>query len=148
MKTTPRTTVQEALSMCIEKEQESHEQYSNHAKRTLNLHHRSIWELLANDELRHKTLLTSLLDNHQFISQTYISDTKLRRLNSLAMEKPVNPVKEIFIQAINAEIEAYNEYYDIAQQTKTTDLRNLFLVLSQEELSHKLILEEELATIG
>jgi rubrerythrin len=148
MKTTDQTTIQDALAMCIEMEQESHEQYSNHAKRTLNLHQKSIWELLANDELRHKSLLTTLSNRLELISEAYIPDANPARLNLLIIEKPINPIKEIFIKAINTEIEAYNTYRDIAEQAQTSDIRNLFLILSQEELNHKLILEEELATIG
>jgi len=148
MNTTAHITIQDALAMCIEKEQESHEQYSNHAKRTLNLHQKSIWELLANDELRHKSLLTALSNRLELISQAYISDNNPDRINPLTMEKPINPIKEIFVKAINTEIETYNIYRDIAEQAQTSDIRNLFLILSQEELNHKLILEEELATIG
>jgi rubrerythrin len=140
-------TIREALAYCIDQEHLSYEQYSRYAKRTLNLRQKSIWEQLANDELRHKALLSSLLDNHQFLSMVYATDTNLPRLDIYEIEKPVNPVKEIFMRAINAEIEAYNGYRDIAQQSSATEMKNLFHLLSQEELVHKQALEEELATL-
>ncbi|MDP4202996.1 MAG: hypothetical protein Q8861_09885 [Bacteroidota bacterium] len=140
-------TIREALSYCIDQEHLSYEQYSRNAKRTLNLHQKSIWEQLANDELRHKALLSSLLENHQFLSMSYSPDATPGNLEFLQIEKPVNPVKEIFMKAINAEIEAYYGYRDIAQQSSETEMKNLFHLLSQEELVHKQALEEELATL-
>ena len=143
MKITDCHTIKDALLLCIEQEQQSYESYSVQAKRTINVHKKSVWEQLANDELRHQTMLTSLLNNDNFIANLYKTGIVPSQLDFIEIDHS-SSVKSIIQNAINSEIEAHNEYKDIALHTNTGELQNLFLLLSTEELNHKRALEFEL----
>jgi rubrerythrin len=139
-------TVKDALLLCIEQEQLSFENYRAQAQRTINVFKKNIWDQLANDELRHRTLLTSLLDRTDFISQKYTTNVVFTPIELIEID-PAFSFRSIIQNAINSEIEAYNEYLDIAQHAHSEEIRQLFLILSQEEMNHKRVLELELEHI-
>lgn len=139
-------TVKDALLLCIEQEQLSFESYRTQAQGTINVSKKNIWNQLANDELRHRILLTSLLDQTNFISQKYTASMASIPIAFIEVD-PTSFSRSIIQNAINSEIEAYNEYQDIAQHAPSEEIRQLFLVLSQEEMNHKRVLELELEHI-
>lgn len=139
-------TVKDALLLCIEQEQLSFESYRAQAQRTINAVKKNIWDQLANDELRHRTLLTSLLDQTSFIFQEYTTSIVCTPIGFIEID-PTSSFRSIIQNAINSEIEAYNEYQNIAKHAPSEEIRQLFLVLSQEEMNHKRVLELELEHI-
>ncbi|MBP1641212.1 MAG: Rubrerythrin [Bacteroidetes bacterium] len=139
-------TVKDALLFCIEQEQLSFESYRTQSQATINVIKKSMWDQLANDELRHRTLLTSLLDQTNFISQKYVASIASTPIEFIEIDS-TSSSRSIIQNAINSEIEAHNEYLDIAQHAPSEEIRQLFLVLSQEEMNHKRTLEIELEHI-
>lgn len=143
MKTITDTTLQDALSMCIEQEQKSFEYYNNEAKKTVNLNQKAVWEQLAYDELKHKSLLVALMQSPQILNSTLHPQANSNPIELIPVSAtPQN--KKIIQTAINAEIEAYNYYCAIVPQSPSNEIQQLFILLSQEELSHKKLLENEL----
>ncbi len=139
-------TVKDALLLCIEQEQLSFESYRAQAQKTVNVSRKSIWNQLANDELRHRTLLTSLLDQANFTFQKYTTNIVATHIEFIDVDS-ASSSRSIIQNAINSEIEAHNEYRNIAQHAPSEEIRQLFLVLSQEEMNHKRVLELELEHI-
>jgi rubrerythrin len=131
------------LSMAIENEVEAYEFYLGVSQKVEDANLKSIFKELAEQELGHKDLLSSYLNNNaRPLSFIQIPDYKV----SETVAKPklsmqMKPADAIALAMKNEE-EAMNMYKDLADSSSDKEQKNLFMNLSNKEKSHKAQLED------
>jgi rubrerythrin len=140
-------TIKDAIHFLIEDEQTSFERYHKLSKKAVNIHIKTIWKQLANDELRHKETLIEILNNAKLIANIYNENENIESLPLIEIDATAKKAKQIFQAACNFEIAAYNHYIDVAKQTPDPLIQTLFLSIANEELEHKAMLEVELQSM-
>jgi rubrerythrin len=131
------------LSMAIENEVEAYEFYLGVSQKVEDANLKSIFKELAEQELGHKDLLSSYLNNNaRPLSFIQIPDYKV----SETVAKPklsmqMKPADAIALAMKNEE-EAMNMYKDLADSSSDKEQKNLFMNLSNMEKSHKAQLED------
>lgn len=146
MKKTEFSTLKEAILYCIERENLSYKEYSNYAINSINVSRKMTWQQLANDELRHRTLLTALLKKCEILNLIK-PGMLIPKLSPVAPVESLYSIKGILQHALNCEIESYNAYFELASKISEPEIHQLFTLLSEEELAHKYMLEIELKNL-
>lgn len=140
-------TLRDAILFLITDEQASFDYYHKLSKKSVNIHIKTVWEQLANDELRHKATLIELLNNTEFIASVYNEKDNIESIPFIEIDTTAGKIKQIFQTACNLEIASYNHYINVAKQTPHPQIEQLFLSIANEELEHKAMLELELQSL-
>ncbi|NLV22773.1 MAG: ferritin family protein [Syntrophomonadaceae bacterium] len=131
------------LSMAIENEVEAYEFYLGVSQKVEDANIKSIFKELAEQELGHRDLLSSYLNNDTRplnfaeLPDYKVSETVAKPKLSLQM-KPVDAIA----LAMKNEEEAMNMYKDLADSSTDAEQKKLFMNLSNMEKGHKAQLED------
>ncbi len=131
------------LSMAIENEVEAYEFYLGVSQKVEDASIKSIFKQLAEQELGHRDLLSSYLDNDdrpltfEALPDYKVSETVDKPKLSMQM-KPVDAMA----LAMKREEEAMQMYKDLADSSSDAAQKDLFMNLSNMEKGHKVQLED------
>ncbi|HPT68755.1 MAG TPA: ferritin family protein [Syntrophomonas sp.] len=131
------------LSMAIENEVEAYEFYLGVSQKVGDANIKSIFKGLAEQELGHRDLLSSYLNNDaRPLNFTQVPDYKV----SESVAKPklslqMKPADAIALAMKNEE-DAMNMYKDLADSSSDQEQKKLFMNLSNMEKGHKTQLED------
>jgi len=136
-------SIREIFDYAIEREAEAHVFYKQMAPRMEKAEVRKALENFSLDEYQHKIRLEAFRDKEvepciEEVGNLYLAD-------SIEDVKPYAEMSytELLAYAIRKENEAFRLYEEAAGLSKRKDVKELFLLLRQEEAQHKLKLEVE-----
>lgn len=133
------------LNFAIDAEQEAFDFYMNLANKLSNNQMKAVFEGFAKEEIAHKAKLMKIKEEGAF------DDFKREKIDDLKMEEYVvavkpNPnmtYKEALVLAMKKEKSAFRLYSNLASIANNDILKNVLLMLAQEEAKHKLRFELE-----
>jgi rubrerythrin len=138
------TSVEKILDFAIAKEIEAETFYKRLSSWADNKETKDMFNKFATEELRHKMKLESIKQQgytefndrkvQDLVIADYVVDVELQQDMSYA---------DILIVAMKREKAAYRLYLDLAATAMSEELTNTFLMLAQEEATHKLRFEIE-----
>ena len=136
-------SIREIFDYAIEREVEAQFFYKQIAPRMKKAEVREAIKNFAVDEYRHKVRLEAARDGVIGLAKEEVGDLFIA--NSIKEVKPYAEMsyKELLAFAIKKEDEACELYGRTAQLARREDVKELFLLLAQEEAQHKLKLEVE-----
>jgi len=133
------------LDFAIQKEEEAAEFYRGLAAKMAHKPMQDVFAGFAKEEMGHKAKLQAVKDGHKLtLSARSITDLKLADV-LVEPEKTKSDLsyQEALIVAMKAEKAAYTLYNNLAGAADKPELKELFLMLAQEEAKHKLRFEVE-----
>ena len=138
-------TLEDAIRFAISEEQKSIDFYQDLAKQVVKFESRILLEQLSRDEMRHKVILSSILENNDFRTELKSLESIAKMLNeNLKTVTIPTEIMGILSAAIKRELEAAKMYKELATSGLSTEVSQLLLVMCEEELKHKRSLELEL----
>jgi len=133
------------LDFAIDEEQEAFDFYMNLASKLSNNQMKTVFEGFAKEEIGHKAKLMKIKE------EGTSNDFKKEKIADLKMEEYIVTVKptpdmtyqEALILAMKKEKSAFRLYSNLSTIANNDNLKNVLLMLAQEEAKHKLRFEIE-----
>lgn len=137
-------TINDILDFAINSEQEAVEFYSALAKNSKNAEMVETFVQFAKEEMGHKAKLMKIKNEGSFeVRSEQIIDLKIADY-LVDVEASANmSYADALIVAMKKEKSAFRLYSDLAGKAPSSNMRNIFLSLAQEESKHKLRFEIE-----
>lgn len=137
-------TINDILDFAINSEQEAVEFYSALAKNSKNAEMVETFVQFAKEEMGHKAKLMKIKNEGSFeVRSEQIIDLKIADY-MVDVEASANmSYADALIVAMKKEKSAFRLYSDLADKAPSSNMRNIFLSLAQEESKHKLRFEIE-----
>ena len=138
-------SVKEILEFAIKDEQRAANLYADLAKRSRSNEMRRTFMQFSLEELGHKKRLERIQAGGEIV----VSDTKVQdlRIGDYLVEVKTSrddlSYQEALIVAMKEEKAAFKLYSDLALRTDNADVKEVLLMLAQEEAKHKLRFEIE-----
>jgi rubrerythrin len=138
-------TIDDILDYAIEGEQKAADLYAGLAARSRNREIQQVFEQFSKEELGHKKKLESIKGGGVVaVSEKKIQDLKIGDyLVEVDTSRGDLTYQESLIVAMKEEKAAFRLYSDLASRTDHPTLKEIFLMLAQEEAKHKLRFEIE-----
>jgi rubrerythrin len=138
-------SIEDILDFAIKDEQRASDLYAGLAQRSRNKEIQKVFEQFSKEELGHKKRLESIKGGGAVvISNDKIQDLKIGDyLVEVNTSRDDLSYQEALIVAMKEEKAAFRLYSDLAARTSDAGLKELFLMLAQEEAKHKLRFEIE-----
>ncbi|MCK5067222.1 MAG: ferritin family protein [Bacteroidales bacterium] len=138
-------TIDDILDYAIEGEQKAADLYAGLAARSRNREIQEVFEQFSKEELGHKKKLESIKGGGVVaVSEKKIQDLKIGDyLVEVDTSRGDLTYQESLIVAMKEEKAAFRLYSDLASRTDHPTLKEIFLMLAQEEAKHKLRFEIE-----
>jgi rubrerythrin len=137
--------IESILNFAIDAEQEAYDFYMNLAAKLSNKEMKKIFEGFAMEESGHKAKLMKLKEEgvSKEFSNENIADLKMETY--IENTKPTADItyQDALILAMKKEKSAFRIYSGLASIAKNEQMKNVFLMLAQEEAKHKLRFEIE-----
>ncbi len=138
------STVDEILDYAIEMEQAAVDLYSQIAEKAATDVARKVFLGFAAEERGHKSKLVAVKAGKKFVgSAKAVQDLKIADYTNDIVLSATPSYEDILLFAMKQEKQAFRMYTDLAARVDRDDLRELFLLLAQEEAKHKLRFEVE-----
>ena len=136
--------IDDVLDFAIKAEQEAVDFYTGLAAQSKNEQMKTVFIEFAAEEMKHKSRLTSVKENHSFKMQ----DEKVRDLKIADFLTDVAPSSNMtyadaLVLAMKKEKNAFRLYMMLSEASADTEMKALFLSLATEESKHKLRFEVE-----
>jgi rubrerythrin len=133
------------LEVSVLKEQEAHDFYAAAARKVSHDSLRELFERLAGDEIGHRLFLEKLLSDDQPPMTIKPQTVDYKLAEQVIGDKPDfsldMSLAEAVALAIKREEEAMTTYGELADESETAELRELFTNLRNMEQAHKTALE-------
>jgi len=138
-------SIEDILNFAIKDEQRAADLYAGLAQRSRNREIQRVFEQFSKEELGHKKRLESIKGGGAVaISSDKIQDLKIGDyLVEVNTSRDDLSYQEALIVAMKEEKAAFRLYSDLAARTGDANLKEVFLMLAQEEAKHKLRFEIE-----
>ncbi len=137
-------SINEILDFAIQSEQEAIDFYTQLAEMTKSDTIKKIFTDFAIEEMGHKAKLTDIKLTGLFnIAAETIVDLKISDYLVSVHAAPDMSYEDALVLAMKKEKSAFKLYNALADRSSNVDLKNLFLLLAQEESKHKLRFEIE-----
>ncbi|MEI8202069.1 MAG: ferritin family protein [Bacteroidota bacterium] len=137
-------SVKEILDFAIESEQEAVDFYTKLASMTKTDAIKEVFIDFAREEMGHKAKLMDIKETGILItSSENIIDLKISDYLVSVHPTPDMTYQDALVLAMKKEKAAFKLYTALAERAPNADLKNLFLMLAQEESKHKLRFEIE-----
>lgn len=139
------SSVDEILDFAIKDEQRAANLYADLAKRSRSKEMQKTFEQFSKEELGHKKKLQKIKAGGRIVvSDTQIQDLKIGDyLVEVSTSRDDLSYQEALIIAMKEEKAAFKLYSDLAARTDDATVREVLLMLAQEEAKHKLRFEIE-----
>lgn len=135
-------SMDDILEFALEREDASYRLYLNAAKRSTNPSARKIFEELAEQEAGHKRMILNL--EKEKIAGYDFAKVQDLGISEYLMDVPYHDsmnYQEILVYAMKNEEKAYRFYLEAESMTDDPGLKQLLLMLANEEQKHKYRLE-------
>lgn len=137
-------TMNDILNFAIDSEQEAVEFYSALAENASNVEMKTTFEQFAKEEMGHKAKLMKIKDEGTFeVRSEEIVDLKIADYLIDIEANPNMSYEDALVVAMKKEKSAFKLYTNLAAKAPSSDMRDVFLSLAQEESKHKLRFEIE-----
>lgn len=136
-------SIDEVLDFAIAREIEAHDFYKDLAGIVQKPELSKVLEDFAIDELDHKAKLEALKAGRTRIRPEEIGSLGIANSVEAVESGPNMTYVETLVIGMKKEKRAYKLYVDLAKMAQAKKLKNMFLLLAQEEANHKLQLEIE-----
>jgi len=138
-------TIDDILDFAISEEQKASDLYASLAARSRNRMIKEVFEQFSKEELGHKKKLESIKSGGVLaVSSGKVQDLKIGDyLVEVNKSRDDLTYQESLIVAMKEEKAAFRLYSDLASRTEYAPLKEIFLMLAQEEAKHKLRFEIE-----
>jgi rubrerythrin len=137
-------SVDGVLDFAIDREQEAVDFYTDLAGKVKRPDMKSLFKQFAEEEKGHKVKLQGVKQGKQLLpAEKQVMDLKVG--DYLVADEPTEDLtyQKALILAMKKEKVSFKLYTDLAANAPSTDLKNTFLNLAQEEAKHKLRFEVE-----
>lgn len=138
-------SINDVLQFAIEEEQKAIRTYSNKAQQTTSFEQRTLWEQLARDEMRHKAIITNILEQVREADKKIDFNIELFPPSSPLIEDDDSQYSEVIAEVISSEEQAYKMYTDLANLAENEEIKKILSTIASEEKIHKDILINELS---
>jgi rubrerythrin len=137
-------TAAEILDYAIGMEQKAIDLYTDLAAKASNEVTRKVFAGFAGEERGHKSKLEAVKAGHKpLVGAGEVLDLRIADYTNDIVLGDQPTYEEALLFAMKQEKQAFRMYSDLAERTDAPELRELFLVLAQEEAKHKLRFEVE-----
>lgn len=137
-------SILDILNFAIGEEQAAVELYTELKSKARSRQMEMVFEEFIEEEKNHKARLTKIKEEKLFtLSDEKIADLKISEYLSKVAPSPDMTYREALVFAMNNEKTAYHLYSNLAAAAPSPELKNIFALLANEELKHKLKFEEE-----
>jgi rubrerythrin len=138
------STVNDILDFAISNEQGAVDFYTQLAAKVSNDAMKNIFIQFSQEEMKHKAKLLEIKEKGIYsISSVQITDLKISDYIVKVETSPQMTYQEALVLAMNREKSAFKLYLNLSQKAPNDELKNLFLMMAQEESKHKLRFEIE-----
>ncbi|HNW97444.1 MAG TPA: ferritin family protein [Bacteroidales bacterium] len=136
--------IQDILTFAINQEQEAVDFYNDLSSRSVNREMKEIFQQFAREEMQHKAKLLAIEEQGFFDNSIEkIIDLKISDYIVQVHYTPQMTYQDALVLAMKKEKSAFKLYYNLSEKAPNAELKNLFLMLAQEESKHKLRFEIE-----
>jgi len=137
-------SIDDVLDFAIKAEQDAVDFYNQLSENAKTEDMKHVFTLFAQEEIVHKTRLTQIKKEGTFkIEAKKIVDLKISDYIADVQITPNMSYEDALVVAMAKEKAAFKLYYDIAKHAENEQMRDVFLLLAQEESKHKLRFEIE-----
>ena len=136
-------SIEEILDFAIAGETEASRFYTDMAGQMENPAMREVFESFAKEELGHKARLEAIKKGDSQPKAGEVADLKIADYTVDVKPSPGMDYQSAIILAMKKEKAAFRLYTTLASKMQDPELRNMFLLLAQEEAKHKLRFEIE-----
>lgn len=137
-------SINDILDFAINAEQEAVEFYTRLSELTKTTDMQQVFAQFAGEEISHKARLMNMKESGIVVMPAEkVADLKIADYTVSVRPTPEMSYADALILAMNKEKAAFKLYTALAQRTSDNDVKNLFLMLAQEESKHKLRFELE-----
>jgi rubrerythrin len=137
-------SIEDVLDFAIGGEEQSVRFYTRMAERAEKPWMRTVFEVFAREEERHKAKLASIKEGRMDLpAPAKVQDLKIRDYVVDQEPDPELDYQQALILAMKKEKAAFRLYSDLADASEDQNLRQTFQALAQEEAKHKLRFEIE-----
>ena len=138
-------SVDDILDFAIKDEQRAADLYADLARRSRNKEIQKVFEQFSGEELGHKKKLQNIkAGKNTVLKAEKVTDLKIADyLVEVKTSRDDLSYQDALIIAMKEEKAAFKLYSDLAEKTDDASIREIFLVLAQEEARHKLRFEIE-----
>lgn len=142
-------TIDTIFDLAISRENAAHTLYTSLAGRMKNPAAKETFQALATEELRHKSLLTTLKAEPLTMTKFKpVVDYHITETESQPDTRPDMTLRDAVALAMKNEQQAALLYRSMAELTSDPDMRTLFENLMNMELGHKSTLEDLFVDVG
>ena len=136
--------INDVLDFAIDQEQEAVDFYNNLASKLTNQEMSKVFEQYAQEEMKHKAKLLDIQSKGIFeVSKEKIVDLKIADYTVNAKTSPNMTYQDALVLAMGKEKAAFKLYSRLSEKAPGNELKNIFMMLAQEESKHKLRFEIE-----
>ena len=138
-------TIDDILNFAIKDEQRASDLYASLAEKSRNKEIQMMFEQFSKEELGHKKKLEAIKSKGMVVvTQEKVQDLQIGDyLVEVNTSRDDLSYQEALIVAMKEEKAAFRLYNDLAAKTDFAELKEIFLLLAQEEAKHKLRFEIE-----
>ncbi|MFA4986959.1 MAG: ferritin family protein [Candidatus Brocadiia bacterium] len=137
-------SVDDILNFAIKNEEESAVLYGDLAKKMENPGTRKFFAEMAAEEVRHKAKLLDIKSGKKLeASAKKVMDLKLSDYLVDVKLDDILDYRKALVFAMKAEKAEFSLYMDLSERTSHAEIRDVLVILAQEEAKHKLKLEIE-----
>ena len=132
------------IDFAIQNEQDAYQFYTDLAAKMTQPAMKKVFEDFANEELGHKAKLQAIKEGR--ITPNAVKEVIDLKIGDYLVDVEPTPdmdYQQALIVAMKQEKAAYRLYTSLAAKVSFKDLRDIFLMLAQEEAKHKLRFEVE-----
>jgi len=139
-------SMEEILLFAIKEEEDASIFYGEQAKKTSAIELKMVWEQLSHDELRHKAILSGLLEKMEKGEETITFTSKDIKdyIEEEIPNREYSEMEKAIIQAVQNENDAFYMYRYLSTKVSNPNHSNILQTLANEELKHKQSLLVEL----
>ncbi len=137
-------TIDEILDFAIQSEQEAVDFYTQMTDMAKSQEIKEIYLGYAKEEMGHKAKLIRIKEGNLFVSgEGQVPDLKISDYTSPVELTDDMTYEQALVMAMKREKAAFRLYNKLANDAGNEELREIFLLLAQEEAKHKLRFEVE-----
>jgi len=137
-------SVNDILDFAIDQEQQAVDFYKDLAAKVNSKVMGKVFEQFSKEEMGHKAKLIAVKEKGSYnVAIEKILDLKISDYVVHAASGPEMTYQDALILSMNKEKAAFKLYLTLSEKAPNDDIKNLFLMLAQEESKHKLRFELE-----